>query len=209
MKIRKNKKIVINGRDSLLVMQSAFYADINRWVKNVELLLKELEGNIKSNKTIMPDDAPRIMLTGSPTVWPNFKVPNIVEEHGAVIGIDDSCAGTQYFYNPPEVADWSMKSMMRAISSKYLLPTICPVFVHNDDRVDRITEIMEQYKAEGVLYHIIRLCMVMDFDYDKVYHVLQSKNMPILKVETEYAEEDAGQIRTRVEAFIEMIRARR
>lgn len=209
MEIRKKKKIVINGRDAMLVMQSAFYEDIHRWMHFVDMLCSELEQNIRNNKVIMPDDTPRLMLSGSPMIWPNFKVINIIEKQGAVVAIDDSCAGTQYFYNLPEVADWSSKSMINAISDKHLLPTICPIFVHNDDRIDRILELMGQYDIEGMVYHILRLCQVMDFDFNKVDHEVKKKNMPLLKVETEYGEEDAGQLRTRVEAFIEMIRARR
>ncbi|MBW2990794.1 2-hydroxyacyl-CoA dehydratase family protein [Candidatus Woesearchaeota archaeon] len=209
LELRSSKKILINGRDSMLVIGSAFYDDINRWMQNLEKLCDELEQNLHNNKSIVPDDAPRLMVTGSPMIWPNFKVLNIIEEQGAVVTVDDSCAGMQYFYNPPEVVDWSEKSMMNAIANKYLLPTICPIFLHNDDRVDRILELMQSHSAEGVVYHIIRLCQVMDFDFEKVDHVLMSKNMPVLKIETEYGEEDTGQIRTRVEAFIEMIKARR
>jgi benzoyl-CoA reductase/2-hydroxyglutaryl-CoA dehydratase subunit BcrC/BadD/HgdB len=60
-----------------------------------------------------------------------------------------------------------------------------------------------------VVYHILRLCQVFDYEFSKVYRVLEKKNIPILKAETEYSEEDAGQIKTRVEAFIEMIEAKK
>ncbi len=209
MALRKNKKIVLSGRDFFIVIQTAFFDDIHRWMEKVEVLIKELEANIVAGKTVMPDDSPRVMLTGSPTVWPNFKIPNLIEEQGALIAIDDSCAGTQYFYNPPEVTDWSMKAMLAGISNKYLLPTVCPVFVHNDDRIDRMVKLVKEYNVGGVVYHVLRLCQVMDFDYDKANHVLRQNKIPVLKVETEYGEEDVGQLRTRVEAFVEMINSRR
>jgi benzoyl-CoA reductase/2-hydroxyglutaryl-CoA dehydratase subunit BcrC/BadD/HgdB len=62
--------------------------------------------------------------------------------------------------------------------------------------------------VHGIVYHVIRLCQLMDFEFNKVQNVLKKKNMPLLKVETDFGEQDLGQIKTRVEAFIEMIHAR-
>jgi len=207
--IRKDKKIVITGRDFYTVMQVAFFDDIDRWMSRVEVLVQELINNQKSNITMMPDSTPRIHITGSSLVWPNMKLLHIIEELNAVIVSDDVCSIGQYYYNPAELDDWSMKAMLDAIADKYLLPAICPIFVHSDDRIDRVLELVEQFKADGVIYHILRLCQVFDYEFSKVYRVLEKKNIPILKAETEYSEEDAGQIKTRVEAFIEMIEAKK
>jgi len=207
--IRKDKKIVITGRDFYTVMQAAFFDDVDRWMSKVELLIQELINNQKNNIAMMPESTPRIHITGSSIVWPNMKLLHIIEEAGAVVVSDDVCSMGQYYYNPAELDDWSMKSMLDAIADKYLLPAICPIFVHSDDRIDRLLELVEQFKADGVVYHILRLCQVFDYEFSKVYRILEKKNIPILKTETEYSEEDAGQIKTRIEAFIEMIEAKR
>jgi benzoyl-CoA reductase/2-hydroxyglutaryl-CoA dehydratase subunit BcrC/BadD/HgdB len=102
-----------------------------------------------------------------------------------------------------------MKAMIEAIADKALLPSVCPVFTHSDDRMDRLLELIEQYNANGVIYHVLRLCQVFDFEYAKVSKILEKKGVPLLRIETEYSEEDAGQIRTRIEAFIEMMESRR
>lgn len=207
LETKKSDKIVINGRDTLLVTQSAFNDDLERWMKYLQSLTKELKDNIQQNKTIAKDSS-RIMVTGSPMMWPTWKVMDALEESGGTVVIDDSCAGSQYFYNTVEVPDWSMKSMIAGIADKYLLPTICPIFIHSDDRVDRIMELSEQYKAQGVVYHILRLCQLIDFEYNKVASVMKKKGMPLLRIETEFGQEDMGQIKTRAEAFIEMMKAR-
>jgi len=209
LEIKKQEKIVINGRDTLLAIQTAFNDDIHRWMKYLETLTAELQKNIINNKTIADNETPRIMVTGSPMIWPTWKVLDALEGAGAVAVIDDSCAGSEYFYNTVDVPDWSMKSMLYAIADKYLLPTICPIYVHSDDRVDRIIELYSQYKGHGIVYHVLRLCQLMDFEYNKVSHQLRQRNVPVLKIETEYGEEDIEQIKTRAEAFIEMIKAKR
>jgi len=208
LEVRKSKAIVINGRDSLLVMQSAFTDDIHRWMKSVAVLTSQLEQRARQGQSIAKNAA-RIMITGSPLMWPTWKVLDSIEGQDAVVVIDDSCAGTQYFYNPTESPDWSMRGMMSAIADKYLLPTVCPIFVHSDDRVDRILELCGQYHIDVVVYHVLRLCQLMDFEHNKVRDVLRQKGMPMLRIETEYGDEDIGQIKTRVEAFVEMIKARR
>lgn len=207
--IRKDKKIVMTGRDFYTIMQAGFFDDTDRWMANVKLLIEELESNQRNNITIMPETAPRLHLTGSSIVWPNMKLLHIIEEAGAVIVSDDVCSMGQYFYNPAELDEWSMNAMLDAIADKYILPTVCPVFVHSDDRIDRMLELTEQFRVDGVVYHILRLCQVFDFEFSKVYRVLEKKNMPIIKIETEYSEEDAGQVKTRIEAFIEMIEAKK
>jgi benzoyl-CoA reductase/2-hydroxyglutaryl-CoA dehydratase subunit BcrC/BadD/HgdB len=207
--IRKSEKIVMTGRDFYTIMQAGFFDDVDRWMNNTKLLIAELEQNQKNNIVMAPASAPRLHLTGSSLVWPNMKLLHIIEEAGAVIVSDDVCSMGQYYYNPAELEEWSMNAMLDAVADKYLLPTVCPVFVHSDDRIDRMLELVEQFKAEGVVYHILRLCQVFDFEYSKVYRVMEKRNMPIIKIETEFSEEDAGQVKTRIEAFIEMIEAKR
>jgi benzoyl-CoA reductase/2-hydroxyglutaryl-CoA dehydratase subunit BcrC/BadD/HgdB len=207
--LRKNKKIVITGRDTYLIMQTAFFDNIDRWLLQVEVVIEEMKNNMKANKVMMPPTTPRIIMTGSALIWPNMKLLHTVEESGAVVVGDDSCACGQYFYNPAELDDWSMKAMIEALSDKYLLPTVCPIFVHSDDRIDRLLELVNQYQADGVVYHILRLCQVFDFEYTKVSRVFEKKKIPMIKIETEYSEEDAGQIKTRIEAFIEMLEVHR
>ncbi len=207
--IRKDRKIVITGRDFYTVMQVAFFDDIDRWMSNVNSLITEISNNQKNNILIMPENTPRIHITGSSLVWPNMKLLHTIEEAGAVVVSDDICSMGQYFYNPAELDDWSMKSMIDAIADKYMLPTVCPIFVHSDDRIDRLLELSEQFNVDGIVYHILRLCQVYDYEFSKVYRVLEKRNMPIIKIETEYSEEDAGQVKTRIEAFIEMIEAKK
>jgi benzoyl-CoA reductase/2-hydroxyglutaryl-CoA dehydratase subunit BcrC/BadD/HgdB len=190
-------------------MQVAFFDDIDRWMSNVNSLITEISNNQKNNILIMPENTPRIHITGSSLVWPNMKLLHTIEEAGAVVVSDDICSMGQYFYNPAELDDWSMKSMIDAIADKYMLPTVCPIFVHSDDRIDRLLELSEQFNVDGIVYHILRLCQVYDYEFSKVYRVLEKRNMPIIKIETEYSEEDAGQVKTRIEAFIEMIEAKK
>lgn len=154
-------------------------------------------------------NAPRILLTGSPIIWPNYKILDIAEDSGLNIVIDQLCSGTEYLYEPVEVDEHTHEDMLSAIAERYLLPSVCPVFLTADDRNDRILEMVEQFKVEGVLYHILRLCQLFDIESEGIRYALEEKEIPMLKISTEYSHEDVEQLRTRIEAFREMLTARR
>lgn len=204
--IRKSKPPVITGRDALLVAQTSFYDEIIRWIQKTEELCRELEEKIKSG-TFICDHAPRLLLIGSPIIWPNWKILNIIEEE-AIIVIDELCSGTQRLYDPVEVDEQTMEGMLRAIAERYLLPSICPCFIKSDDRIDRILQMIDDFKVDGVVYHTLRLCILYDMESSKIKEVLRDKGIPMLEIITDYSQEDVEQIRTRVEAFLEMVKAK-
>jgi benzoyl-CoA reductase/2-hydroxyglutaryl-CoA dehydratase subunit BcrC/BadD/HgdB len=60
-----------------------------------------------------------------------------------------------------------------------------------------------------MVFHVLRGCHLNSLDATKAARTLREQRIPMLKVESEYDEGDLEQVRTRVEAFIEMIKARR
>lgn len=207
--LRKAKPSVITEKDATLVVNTSFFDDPARWIQKTNELCDELEGNIRNGLNVADPNAPRILLTGSPIIWPNYKILDIAEDSGLNIVIDQLCSGTEYLYEPVEVDEHTHEDMLSAIAERYLLPSVCPVFLTADDRNDRILEMVEQFKVEGVLYHILRLCQLFDIESEGIRYALEEKEIPMLKISTEYSHEDVEQLRTRIEAFREMLTARR
>ncbi len=46
---------------------------------------------------VVPKDAPRILISGTPMTLPNWKLHDIIEKSGAVVVTEESCTGTRYF----------------------------------------------------------------------------------------------------------------
>jgi benzoyl-CoA reductase/2-hydroxyglutaryl-CoA dehydratase subunit BcrC/BadD/HgdB len=207
--LRKGRVAPLWGRDALMVSQSLFYDDTERWTREVNKLCDELEARVKSGKSVTKDSAPRILLTGSPMIFPNFKIPHLIEEHGGIIVADETCAGSRNIKEPVIVDEWAKHDMLRALTEKHLLPCTCAYFTPNLARMDLLTELVENYDIDGVCYHVLRGCMNYDIESRKIEKLLKDHNIPMLKVETDYAQEDVEQIRTRIEAFLEMIVARK
>lgn len=200
-KLRKLEPPVISGRDALLVIQTAFYTDPTTWIDKTNLLCDELEA-----KTPPPaKETKRLLLTGAPVIWPNYKILNILETSGAVVVADELCSGTRYLYDPVEVDEWTMNGMLKALATRYLYPTTCPCFMQSDDRIDRILQLVDEFACEGVIYHNLRLCQLFDIEQNLVKKVLLEKKIPMLSLQTDYSQEDLGPLKTRVEAFLEML----
>ncbi|MBW2990792.1 2-hydroxyacyl-CoA dehydratase family protein [Candidatus Woesearchaeota archaeon] len=209
MKIRKSNMPNILGSDAFLVIQAAFFDNIERWIKKTHELCTELETSIKHEKRVKPKQAIRILVTGAPMILPNFKVPDIIESLNAFIAMDETCAGSQYVYDPVEVDEWNTLDMMRAISERYLMPSMCPCFIKAEDRIDKLINMIKEYRIDAVVYHTLRLCLLFDIESLKIRDVMEEQGIPFLHINTDYGKEDKEQLRTRIEAFIELVEARK
>ena len=62
------------------------------------------------------------------------------------------------------------------------------------------------YKADGVILYGLQFCQPYLMESMPVEKALEEKNIPVLRIDTDYSMEDVGQLKTRVEAFIELIK---
>jgi benzoyl-CoA reductase/2-hydroxyglutaryl-CoA dehydratase subunit BcrC/BadD/HgdB len=205
--LRKNN--VISGRDALLVMQSYFYDEHVGWGENLRWLNDELEERAAQNIFIFPPSAPRILLTGSPILFPNWKIPDLLESLGGVIVMDEFCTSSRYIYDLVAVDELSMPELLKAVADRYLLPCTCPCFTPNADRMEKVLQMIEDFQVDGVLYHVLTGCHPYDIEMHRFEKVFRQMGIPCLRIETDYGPEDVGQIRTRTEAFLETIIAKR
>jgi benzoyl-CoA reductase/2-hydroxyglutaryl-CoA dehydratase subunit BcrC/BadD/HgdB len=154
------------------------------------------------------------MITGTPMFWPdNWKLPTLVEEGNppGIIVADELCSGERILNDPIGVDEWSMDDMLNAISERYLMASTCPCFTSKDGNEDRINWLLTKIKdwnIQGVVYYVIRGCMLYAMEYSRVKKALDKINVPVYYLDTEYTREDVGQMKTRVEAFLEMLNAR-
>lgn len=202
--LRKNDPAPISGKDSLLIEQIAMYDDVSRFTAKVNELCDELEQKVRVQEGVFPAGTPRVIVTGTPMAIPNWKVPHIIETSGAVIVAEELCTGLRYFENEVSEGAGDVESMLKNIAGRYL-GINCAVFTPNTGRVERLVELVKDYKADGVIHCALSFCDPYAVEANRVEKVLKEENIPLLKIETGYDQEDAGQLKTRVEAFIEML----
>ena len=211
--LRKGSPVIM-GRDAMLVNQVFLWDDVARWTEKTEALCDELEQMVKEKKWACPPDTPRVMVTGTPMFWPdNWKLPSLVEEASprGVIVADELCSGERLLYDPVGVDEWTSDDMYRAMSERYLMASTCPCFTSkdgNEDRINWLVNKVKEWNVQGVIYYVVRGCMLYAMEYTRVKRVLDKLNIPVYYLDTEYTREDVGQMKTRVEAFLEMLSAR-
>jgi benzoyl-CoA reductase/2-hydroxyglutaryl-CoA dehydratase subunit BcrC/BadD/HgdB len=205
---------VIMGRDAMLVNQTSTWDDIKRWTEHTDLLCAELEGRVKSKEWACKPSTVRVMLTGTPIFWPdNWKVPTLIEEATpqGVLVADELCSSDRLLYDPVGVDQWNTKDMLDGISERYLMASTCPYFTSadgNEDRVNWLVNRIKESKVDGVIYSVVRGCMLYAMEYTRVRRALDRLGVPVYYLDTDYTREDVGQLKTRVEAFLELLAER-
>jgi benzoyl-CoA reductase/2-hydroxyglutaryl-CoA dehydratase subunit BcrC/BadD/HgdB len=205
---------VIMGRDAMLVNQAYLWDDKKRWTEKTEALFNELEKRAQRKEWACSPDTPRVLVTGTPMFWPdNWKLPTLVEEANpkGIIVADELCSGERILNDPVGVDEWNMDDMLNAIGDRYLMASTCPCFTSKDGNEDRINWLLNKVKdwnVQGVIYYVVRGCMLYAMEYTRIKEALDKINIPVYYLDTEYTREDVGQMKTRVEAFLEMLTAR-
>ena len=203
--LRKADPAPVSGLDALLANQVFFYDNPARFTESVNKICDELEARIKEKKGAFPEKTPRILVSGCPQAVPNWKLPMIVESSGAVIVGEESCVGERGTRHLTVDTGDTVDEMLNAIVDRYF-QVDCAIFTPNPQRLDHIQEMVTDYKADGVIHYGLQFCQPYLMEAMPVEKALEEKNIPCLRIETDYSMEDLGQLKTRVEAFIEQLK---
>ena len=203
--LRKATPSPISGLDALLVNQIAFYDDPLRFTRNVNDLCDELEERVKGRIGVSQNGTPRILVSGSPMAVPNWKIPFIIETSGAVVVAEESCVGERSTRDLVSEDGDTLDKMIDAIVDRYF-KIDCACFTPNEERTDHILDLAKEFKADGVIHYSIQFCTPYTVEAYKVEKAIQKTGIPFMKIETDYGMEDMGQLKTRIEAFLEMVK---
>ncbi len=203
-KLRAADIAPISGLDALLANQVFFYDDPERFTKSVNTICDELESRIRRGEGAVDKGTPRILVSGCPMAVPNWKLPTIIESSGAVIVGEESCVGERGTQHLTSNEGLSVDALIDNIVDRYF-KIDCAVFTPNPSRLEHIRQMAGEYKADGVIQYNIQFCSPYQIESGPVEHSLEQDGIPVLRVDTDYSQEDSEQIRTRVEAFIERL----
>jgi len=199
---RKEANPPVSGLDALVVMQGALVDEPLRFAENLEALNGELEDRIRRGLGVAPAGAKRVMVSGCPSVMGNWKLHHLVESAGAVVVCDETCTGTRYFTALVEEGDGDLDDQIAAIASRYL-SIDCSCFSPNDERIESVLRLAREFRVDGVVQYVLQYCHTYNVEAARVAAALKEAGVPSLKVVTDYSEEDTGQLRIRVDAFLE------
>lgn len=203
--LRKEDIVPISGKDALLVSEIAFYDDVDRFVDKVRDLTEECRKRVAEGKSPFRPGAKRIMVTGSPLVLPNWKLHHLIETTGNPVVVEENCTGTRYYEQKVDGSPSDMEGLMDNLASRYIDNIHCACFTPNEGRLDDIVRLAREYRVDGVIDCSLSFCTTYLTEGVKVRSRLREEGIPVLSLETGYESGDEGQLKTRIEAFIETL----
>ena len=199
---RKEADPPLSGLDALVIMQGALVDDTLRFTEKLEALNDELEDRVSRGQGVSSGRAKRIMVSGCPSVMGNWKLHALVESAGALVVCDETCTGSRYYESLVEEKDEGLDAQLAAVADRYL-KIDCSCFSPNDERIASVVRLAGEYRVDGVIQYVLQYCHTYNIEAVTVAAALKEAGVPSLKIVTDYSEEDTGQLRLRVDAFLE------
>lgn len=151
-----------------------------------------------------PDpNRPRLIVSGGGYGGVSAKTINVMEELGGAIVCYEGCCGISSRRRLVD-EDRGRDPYVR-IAEKYI-EVPCAVVSPNYRRMDQVRETIKEWHADGYVSITLHSCNPFAIETENIRRVCEEMDIPLLHIETDFYPGDAGQIRTRIEAFLEMIR---
>jgi benzoyl-CoA reductase subunit C len=169
----------------------------NQWLQS---LLDEIKGSTRAHT-----GRARLMLVGS--VLTNTEFIKSIENQGGLVVTDELCTSTRYWGDRVKLE--GNEPPVNAIARRYLNNYPCARMFPSDERFNRIVDSALQFNVDGVVSQTIRYCVPYAHDLPLLIKRLKKHDIPVLSLDVEYGTPGSGQIQTRVQAFLEMLEAKR
>ena len=196
----KHDPVPLSGQDLLKVLWARnFVFNREEFALQVKELIGQLTDMISRGEGAFPTGAKRIVVTGVPTGLGAEKVLKIIEDCGAAVVYIENCAGMKQYVDLVDTE----QPPLAAIAEKYL-KTPCSCMSPNPIRLERLRDIVKEYRADGVVDIVWQGCHTYNVESSVLKDYLKRETTAqFLHIETDYSQGDAEQIKTRVQAFLE------
>jgi benzoyl-CoA reductase/2-hydroxyglutaryl-CoA dehydratase subunit BcrC/BadD/HgdB len=167
----------------------------------------EIQGAIDSIRTAyeagerpVPENAPRILVTGCPMGGVTEKVVKVIEDAGAVVVVFENCTGAKQMDRQCREDGDPLSNI-----ADYYLQIGCSIMTPNPNRLELLDRLCEQFQVGGVVEMTLQSCHTYAIEAHIIKSHLREKDIPYLQLETDYSSADIGQLSTRAGAFVEML----
>ena len=174
-----------------------------------DMLIEKLEETLEELKTREPEPKnpfrARVVVVGSEIDDVDFV--KLVEETGAYVCADRFCYGSLPGRVPIELND--AEDALTQVCRHYMTHSQCPRYMDMPKMLGRreyVNALAKEYNADGIIYEQIKFCDPWAYERMVGSHVLEHDfGYPVLSVDRPYTIAGSGQMRTRVQAFVESI----
>ncbi len=199
---RKEKNPRITGYEFHIICMATY-------VCPKDMLLEKLEETLEEIKTREPDEKPkyraRVVVAGSEI--DDVDMIKLIEESGALVVADRFCYGS--LPGREEIILNDTEDVLTQICRHYMMHCMCPRHMDTpkmNRRKEYIDELAKEYHADGIIFEQMKFCD--PWAYERMvgtYDLREKYGYPVLSIDRPYAVGSSGQVRTRVQAFVESI----
>lgn len=196
--LRKRNRPPLSGCDFL---------EITRAYRTIpaEEQLPVLEELYNRLSAVPDDDVPRlrIMIAGGIMADGDRRMMDLLEKDiGVNIVVEDHCTGLSPFYYDLQETD----DPYRDLANAYLDQAPCARQAPLSKRIDFSGMLAQEYKVDAVIYYFLKFCPSFSQTKSLFTRRYSELQLPTLEVDTDFSQGDTGQIKTRLEAFIEVLK---
>jgi benzoyl-CoA reductase/2-hydroxyglutaryl-CoA dehydratase subunit BcrC/BadD/HgdB len=199
--LRKRPSPPLTGLDFLELVRGFYYLPPEKLLETYTKLYKKLAK--------APDDGKRplrLMISGSIMADGDRRLVDLIENDiGARVVAEDHCTGLRPFTHTLREDDDPFASL----ADGYLDQAPCARMKPLDNSLDFSTGLAEEYDVDGVIYVYLKFCACYGVTKLEFINALQSRGIPVLEISSDYSSSDVGQLKTRVEAFVEVLQGQR
>ena len=201
---------IISDEAVLLAVQCMLFADdLEEWCAHIRALGEELE-QLGRRYEFSQKDRPKVMILGSPIVFPNFKVPQLISSAGMdITAVADSLSLGASVVTPKAGAFASADALLQQIAQTHLKTISSGAKVSNDGLYSYFKYLVKRLHPDGIVCHILKGQIEYDFELPRIERAAEKSDIPVFRLETDYQYQDMEQLRIRMEAFGEMLTQRK
>lgn len=195
--VRNQHPELLPGDDLYAIVRASMIMDRDR----LAIILAETAAELKERAAQAPSTkVKRILLAGGMCNQPD--IYGMIEEAGGGLVWDDFCTGARYFTGSVDAA----ADPLSAIGTRMMNRIICPAkHADLDSRGKHLVSLAKEKKAAGVIFLLFKFCDPHAFDYPYIKEHLDAAGIPLMVVEMDDSLPAGGQLKTRFEAFLEML----
>ena len=202
--LRKQQPPLIAGSEVLQVLVAAMSLPVEEGNE----LLREVIQEIKERQQHPPEKGARVLLWGG--MVDNMSFMQLVEECGAHVVMDDLAIGSKFYWADVKETE----DPLEGLATRYFDGITCPRTFrdrfgsykeHLEQRFSYLREFARDFKVNAVILAVLSYCDIMEFDAPELKDYLQEAGFPVLHLEHDYNITALAPLRTRIQAFLEML----
>jgi benzoyl-CoA reductase subunit C len=195
--LRKKKNPPITGAEALAVMVAGTAMPREEYNK----LLKELVDELSHAEGHSGHRA-RLMLIGGILDDPAYI--EVIEGQGGLVVTDSLCFGTRIMWKD---VNEKASDPITALARYYIAdrPSCARMFGDEPRRSAFVQDMVREFKADGVVAERLVMCDNWTGEQFMIGEDLKEAGVPYIRLDRDYVNIGAGQLRTRIQAFLEMM----